>query len=146
MSSDPNKPGQYPPPQWDSQPQRGAYPIPPHYRVSSATSIISHSHHHHHHHHLSLSFSSPSFPVPLLTQTCKGPTSTRLRKFSINTWRDGDSTSTSTRSPRYAIRDATSRYVFSLWASGSSDYGATSYGLSESTGTETEDGHRVSIL
>ncbi|KAF6219593.1 hypothetical protein HO133_004062 [Letharia lupina] len=32
MSSDPNKPGQYPPPQWDSQPQRGAYPVPPHYR------------------------------------------------------------------------------------------------------------------
>ena len=37
MSSDPNKPGQYPPPQWDSQPQRGAYPVPPHYRVSTST-------------------------------------------------------------------------------------------------------------
>ncbi|KAK3169064.1 hypothetical protein OEA41_005512 [Lepraria neglecta] len=28
MSSDPNKQGQYPPPQWESQPQRGAYPAP----------------------------------------------------------------------------------------------------------------------
>ena len=28
MSSDPNKQGQYPPPQWDSQPSRGAYPVP----------------------------------------------------------------------------------------------------------------------
>ena len=37
MSSDPNKPGQYPPPQWDSQPQRGAYPVPPHYRVGTST-------------------------------------------------------------------------------------------------------------
>ena len=28
MSSDPNKEGQYPPPQWESQPPRGAYPLP----------------------------------------------------------------------------------------------------------------------
>lgn len=28
MSSDPHKQGQYPPPQWESQPPRGAYPIP----------------------------------------------------------------------------------------------------------------------
>lgn len=40
MSSDPNKQGQYPPPQWESQPQRGAYPAPPNpavnYRVSTS--------------------------------------------------------------------------------------------------------------
>lgn len=49
MSSDPNKQGQYPPPQWDSAPQRGApYPAQPpypaqhqnNYRVHLTTTLV----------------------------------------------------------------------------------------------------------
>ena len=43
MSSDSNKEGQYPPPQWENQPPRGAYPLPQqalNYRVRTACPAI----------------------------------------------------------------------------------------------------------
>lgn len=130
MSSDPNKQGQYPPPQWESQPQRGAYPAPSqalNYRVRHPAS------------------SSTYLPrrIPLTSRSASSP---KLRKFTINTRRDGHSTPTSACATPSTSRDvSSSRNVFSLPAR-SKRCPAPAHGIPESAGTEAEDGHRLSIL
>lgn len=137
MSSDPNKQGQYPPPQWESQPQRGAYPAPPNpavnYRVSTSAPPET-------------SPTDLGLCLPNI-DPCFSASSTRVRKFSLNTRRDDQPATTSasaTPSSRH-VWHAAPRHVCSLPAR-PTRHPAAAYGLPESAGTTAADRHRVSVL
>ena len=140
MSSDPNRQGQYPPPQWENQPQRGAYPLPPqpppaNYRVRPSHSRLTRP-----------SRTSRSVVLTLFILRAGSSTSTRLRELPIDSRRDGDSPSTaaSSSSPRH-VSNASGTYVRPV-STRPTGPPASSYAVSYPARSSTTDGHRLPIL